>query len=226
MDVPRREGWWRDPRPGVLVLCGGAFAVGIVALVLAIRLAPAFVAFDTAVSAAVRRVDSPFLNAFAVTFSVIGDVPVMATLTVFVTAALLVGRRRAEALLVSGTMLAGFACSELLKAVVHRARPVAEVARIAVPPSMSFPSGHAVAAAIFFGLLSFIVVAIEQRSPLAVRALFTGVCALLVGAISLSRVYLGVHYVSDIVGGWLLAAAIMVVAIGAYVVLTSGRQQD
>jgi undecaprenyl-diphosphatase len=85
-----------------------------------------------------------------------------------------------------------------LKALWQRARPSLWEG-IPLLPDHSFPSGHATLSMAFF----LAVVLISQTSPhRRWIVLLGGLLALLIG---LSRPYLGVHYVSDVVGGWLLA---------------------
>ncbi|MFI6949973.1 phosphatase PAP2 family protein [Streptomyces sp. NPDC050422] len=81
----------------------------------------------------------------------------------------------------------------------------------------SFPSGHATTGAITAGLL---IAALRLRGPRIPR-----VAAVLIGmwgaAVGLSRIYLGVHWFSDVVGGWLFAAAWLALTVCAY--LLAGR---
>lgn len=92
----------------------------------------------------------------------------------------------------------------LLSVVVGDARPALELRLVAVS-GFSFPSGHAAASALLAGTLIWLAgrAGLPRRPRLAVGAVLLG-WAVLVGV---SRLYLGVHWVSDVVGSWLLAAA-------------------
>lgn len=119
----------------------------------------------------------------------------MAGLTVF----LLVRGRRVDAfvVLLSGVpLLFGL----LLKELVGRARPDLWLTG-PEPSGLSFPSGHATFAIIFGGIL--IVLAEEAVSPAPARRAIQLFLILLILAIGASRVYLGVHWPSDVVGGYL-----------------------
>ena len=108
-------------------------------------------------------------------------------------------RRRVDALivLISGApVLAGF----FLKEIVGRARPDLLIAGSA-PSTMSFPSGHSLFAMVFGGLLIVLVGELVQSTPVR-RGLQVGL-ALLILAVGASRVYLGVHWPSDVIGGYL-----------------------
>jgi membrane-associated phospholipid phosphatase len=116
--------------------------------------------------------------------------------------ALLLIRRIRVALFVVIAM-AGAALLEFVsKLAVGRARP-AFAHPVAGAAGKSFPSGHALVAVVAFGLLALLV---PRRFRVAAWAI--GVAAVLL--VSYSRLALGVHYLSDVVGGWLLGAAWLV----------------
>ena len=90
-----------------------------------------------------------------------------------------------------------------LKLSFHRARPVPFVG--AVPQTYSFPSGHALSSFCFYGVLAGLLCArIQSR---AIRIFVWTSSAALVLAIGLSRIYLGVHYPTDVIAGYIAAAA-------------------
>jgi undecaprenyl-diphosphatase len=103
-----------------------------------------------------------------------------------------------------GGWLAAFAggglLDEGLKLVIRRPRPPYAAAFLH-HYSWSFPSGHAMGSLIGYGMLAYVLVVlwIHRRTP---RISVVVAAALLIGAIGLSRLYLGVHYFSDVVGGY------------------------
>jgi len=111
------------------------------------------------------------------------------------------GRKRAAILLVVAAAGAA-ALDELLKLVFHRPRPEAFFG-YPEPSTYSFPSGHAIASCCFYGVLAAIVTA-RMRSRGAKIAVWTA-AALVAAAIGFSRIYLGVHYPSDVVAGYAVA---------------------
>ena len=111
------------------------------------------------------------------------------------------GRNRAAIVLVVAAVGAE-ALDELLKLVFHRPRPEAYFG-YPLPSSYSFPSGHAISSCCFYGVLAAIVTA-RMRSRGAKIAVWTA-AALLAALIGLSRIYLGVHYPSDVAAGYAVA---------------------
>ncbi len=199
------ESWRRDPRAGVLVIVAGVSVAGFVALSIGLLVAPAFAEVDEAVSSAIRLVSVPGSFAAARFFSWIGDFWPMTVLTLVTAAALWAKGRRSEALLVIVTVAVGVALGHGVKLVVQRVRPALEHARIAIPGTYAFPSGHALASTLYFGIVGFVVALTERR--LRHSALVVGACLAIAVLVGLSRVYLGVHYLGDVVGAWLLGAA-------------------
>jgi undecaprenyl-diphosphatase len=122
-----------------------------------------------------------------------------ATVTVFV-----VARRYREAILLALTLVAGTLFFSAVKLLVDRPRPPLEDARI-VQGGLSFPSGHSTLAAMFYGTLAYFIIRALRREW--ARVLVGAAAALLVLAIGVSRIYLGVHYPSDVAAGWAAGVA-------------------
>jgi undecaprenyl-diphosphatase len=88
-----------------------------------------------------------------------------------------------------------------LKEVVDRPRPAGDGIQVIVPATgLSFPSGHALSSCLVYGFLALMAWTHIRRC--GVRRLVTAILALLPVGIGLSRVYLGVHWFSDVIGGW------------------------
>jgi membrane-associated phospholipid phosphatase len=97
-----------------------------------------------------------------------------------------------------------------LKLLIHRGRPTFEDPLLSLP-SYSFPSGHAMASTIFYRFaIAFVLTTRRQRHNAATAA---GI--LMIGLVCLRRVYLGVHYASDVLGGILEAIAWSTLALTA-----------
>lgn len=92
------------------------------------------------------------------------------------------------------------AIASLLKYILHRARPVNDYVRKMLIQTYSFPSGHAAGSLVSFGLLAIIVTDKLPNYGMYAWLLVFITCFF----IGLSRVYLGAHYASDVIGGWIL----------------------
>ncbi len=119
--------------------------------------------------------------------------------------------RQAGALLLATA--AGAGLNTLLKQGFHRGRP--EYATEFIDHvSWSFPSGHAMESLVGYGMLLFLLLP-KVRTQSSRRLVLAG-GIVLVFLIGLSRVYLGVHYLTDVVAGWLAGGAWLFVCITAY----------
>ena len=101
------------------------------------------------------------------------------------------------------TGLGALALDPAIKLLVGRLRPMVPTP-VAVAPGNSFPSGHALDATVFYGVMLLVFLPIIPRR---LRRLVIGLAIALVVMIGISRVALGVHYPSDVAGGWLLGVA-------------------
>jgi len=111
-------------------------------------------------------------------------------------------RWRRGAVWLAVTMIGAVGLDVVLKQAFHRIRPDAFFT--AQPHSFSFPSGHALSSFCFYAVLAGLIASRVKSMPLKIGV---GVAAaLLVGAIGFSRIYLGVHYPSDVLAGYLAAA--------------------
>ena len=117
------------------------------------------------------------------------------------------------------SVLGAGATALLVKEAVRRARPERAL-QAYQETGFSFPSGHATLAAAFYGFLIYLVW--RMMPPGLARTATVSALALLIALISFSRLYLGVHYLSDVVGGILLGG--LFVWIGILVVKRIAKQ--
>jgi len=102
------------------------------------------------------------------------------------------------------TVPSGMLLNVLMKYAFHRARPSFDHPLL-VLSSYSFPSGHAAGATLFYGVLSAMLV--SKIGPWRWRVIIVLTALTLVILVALSRIYLGVHYLSDVLGGFAEAMA-------------------
>jgi len=96
----------------------------------------------------------------------------------------------------------------LLKIIIARERPLE--ALIKIPRSFSFPSGHTLTSIVFYGLLCYLLTYKKEKNIKIIGIIIT---SLLIISIAVSRVYLGVHYFSDVIGGLILGIIILKIII-------------
>lgn len=129
----------------------------------------------------------------------LGSPTVLTIVTTIAVAYLVVLGRRMTAILVALSVSSGSLAEVLMKAVFDRARPDI-VPHLVTVNSLSFPSGHAMLSAVTYLTLGALLARAQSRWPSRIFVFVTGV--LLTILISVSRVYLGVHWPTDILAGW------------------------
>jgi undecaprenyl-diphosphatase len=166
--------------------------------------------FDTVIREWVHHYASANMTRAMTAFSLLGyDVLIVELAITFAVFAKLRWRRATVWLAVA--MAGSLALDLTLKFIYHRTRPSAYFGT--APHSYSFPSGHALCSLCFYGVLAGLLSARAKSLPLRLVIWFSA--ATLILAIGLSRIYLGVHYPSDVLAGYLAAT----VWVGAVIVL-------
>jgi undecaprenyl-diphosphatase len=105
-----------------------------------------------------------------------------------------------------GFAMVAYAFGGLLKEFIHRTRPDTVYVTAMKFKSYSFPSAHALGATIIFGLLAYLA---HRNLPPPWNLVCPGLLLGLIFLIGVSRIYLGAHYPSDVIGGWLLGSAVL-----------------
>ena len=134
----------------------------------------------------------------------LGSFTLVSFLTLVVIGYLLIDGKRAAALFVLVAIAGGVVLSEGLKHLFARPRPEL-VAHLVEVQTSSFPSGHAMLSAITFLTLGALLARIQSRKRL--KAYVISVAILLTLLIGASRIYLGVHWPTDVLAGWCAGAA-------------------
>jgi undecaprenyl-diphosphatase len=178
--------------------------------------------FDAFVRTAVHQLATPGLTPLMQVFSFLGSVAAVTAMCLVAICLSLYFRRTRTAALLAITMLGVAALNVALKHAFHRPRPVPFFG--ATPSSYSFPSGHALGSLCFYGILAAILAA-RARGRGAKFCIWMA-AVVLVGMIGFSRIYLGVHYPSDVIAGY-CAAVVWVGAVGFLErTLRTGERQE
>jgi undecaprenyl-diphosphatase len=133
----------------------------------------------------------------------LGGVTVLALLTLLATAYLLLDRKAGIAVFLFLSVLSGWLASTGLKILVARARPDV-VPHLVDVGDLSFPSGHAMVSAVTYLTLGALLARTQRRRATRIFVMAAGI--LLAVIIGLSRIYLGVHYPTDVLAGWVAGA--------------------
>jgi undecaprenyl-diphosphatase len=133
----------------------------------------------------------------------LGGMTTLTMLTLATVVFLLIRRRRGTAAMIGGTVTGGLVLSGVLKSLYGRPRPDL-VPHGSFVYTSSFPSGHAAMSAVTFLTLAALLA--EEEPAGALRVYLLSVAVLLTLGVGFSRVYLGVHYPSDVLAGWIFGA--------------------
>lgn len=153
-----------------------------------------------------QSLQNGWLNAAALAVSTLGLFPISVVLMLAVAALLWLRRKAVDASIVLLSMVP-MALGNAIKMLVDRPRPDYLLLG-PMPNNMSFPSGHSIYALLFGGIL--ILLAEELIETTLIRRSVQAGLVLLILAVGASRVYLGVHWPSDIIGGYLFGLVALV----------------
>ena len=134
----------------------------------------------------------------------LGGAAVLTLMTAIVVGFLIVDKKRSAALFVLASVAGGTVLSTILKLAFARPRPDVVPHLVAVS-SASFPSGHAMLSAVVYLTLGALLSRVE--GPLRLKVYILSVAIVLTLLIGISRIYLGVHWPTDVLAGWCAGAA-------------------
>ena len=161
-------------------------------------------AMDSAILLAVAKKRTPWLTITAVDVTALGSITLVVLFSVFTLVVLLVLRDRLGALQLLAASVGAGVLTLVTKNLIERIRP-AEAQQLIVVSGFSYPSGHSVSTSALY--LTIAIIAgryVQHRGARATIFLAVSAVLIVVGA---SRVYLGVHYATDVVSGISLGAA-------------------
>ncbi len=212
----------RAARAIAWALAGVACLVGFFELAEDFAYSPKVLAFDRTVSAAAVSLRMPWLDAVMMVVTILGGTIFVSIATaITVGAAARRGRVRA-ALYALCVLLVGVSLSTVMKGVFERPRPPVSGALIHLPASFSFPSGHSMGSLCLAWVVCYLVLTSNSASRNVRIATVAGVLVYAL-AVGFSRVYLGVHYPSDVLASWLLGAGWIALVTSGYTLWT-GRK--
>jgi len=175
---------------------------------------PGVESLDLRVTRALQTLTDPVLTIVMWVFTFMGNTATLVALALG-TAGWLYARKRPLAAFLTVVTLIGLPLNMILKEAVGRPRPDKSLVNVVTPTiGLSFPSGHAMASTMFYGFLAVLAWMHLRGSRGRRRAV--GILALTAVMVSVSRIYLGAHWLSDVVGGWTAGLFCLVILVEIY----------
>lgn len=185
-------------RKNISVIGYGLVSLVLIGLSLAVFLERVF-PIDTTILQAVRQLESPFMDALMIGITRTGDPHFTVPLVFIVFILLWVKKYRTEAKIFALNCFGGAVLSTGLKLFFGKVRPALWNSPIE-EVSFSYPSGHALGSVVLYGFLAYLL---GRRLPQYRRLIYVLAAALSL-SIGFSRLYLGVHWPTDLVGGYII----------------------
>ncbi|MCM3177254.1 phosphatase PAP2 family protein [Cytobacillus horneckiae] len=168
--------------------------------------------FDERLITAIQSYVSPSLTSIVNVITFFGSVKWFVLAAIFVCLLLIIAKKYSLAIFVALSSGLGGLINWLLKWLFKRERP--DILPLIEETGFSFPSGHSMGSFIFYGALAFVLIHFVKNM------LFRCIICLLLGltilTIGVSRIYLGVHYPSDVLAGFLVGAIWLILNIMVY----------
>ena len=166
--------------------------------------------FDSTILLALRNADPadpigpPSLEVVMSDLTALGGYTVLTLISSLAVVYLLIRRKASSAWLVAASAIGGMLLNHMLKTGFDRPRPTL-VAHLAEIHTLSFPSGHAMLSAIIYLTLGALLA--RSQSSRAIKGYIMAAAISLTLLVGISRIYLGVHWPTDVLAGWCIGAA-------------------
>ncbi|MBI3651106.1 MAG: phosphatase PAP2 family protein [Acidobacteria bacterium] len=175
----------------------------------------AYFNWDKKLDAAIQNISLPGFGSLMIFLSFLGDRWIPFAIVIVVSLVLILARKRLEGAICLGGIALGAALNELTKVLIGRPRPDKSLVHILTEVNHnSFPSGHTFFFVEFFGFLFFVIYVLPL--PRLFRRVLLALLLTLIALIGVSRVYLGAHWPSDVLGGYLAGTLWLTLMIKVY----------
>lgn len=194
----------RQRRKSILFYVVGGILLGFIILTVLVSAFPVSL-LDREFTEEIQEHQYPILDSYMEAISWIGSIPQSILVVLAVSIVFLLFKRKREAIFIPFTLLSGLV-SRLLKILIDRPRPTEDLVRIIEKAKhQSFPSGHVLFYVTFFGFLIIVMNHLKDINR-ALRISVMAISALLIFTIPISRVYLGAHWFTDVLGGAMIGS--------------------
>lgn len=191
--------------------------------VLAVRLSGSgLFAFDDRISSWVFKLVSDRMTPVMKGFTFLGSTVGITLFTIIAIGWMIWRKQYWEPLFLVIAVLGGTAFNHVLKAIFHRERPTLH--RLIEQSGYSFPSGHSMESFIFYGMICMLLFVFFKNTR--TRALLLLLTALIILSIGVSRIYLGVHYPSDVLAGYCAGGAWLIVCLTVLDMVLDARRKS
>ena len=172
------------------------------------------ISLDNQIQNAIPHFRNETLNDFFLTFTKLGNWGVILGLTIFISILFFINKKRNLILPLFVSVLGSGILALVIKYLVDRVRPDTNLA-VYLEHGPSFPSAHAALTTAFFGFFIYVIWRFSTNLNKTAKIISTIVFGLVIILIGFSRIYLGVHFLSDVIIGYLVG--FFSVLVGIYV---------
>lgn len=171
---------------------------------------------DLAIQNFIESFRTPFLTKFFETITLFGSAPIIIAISTFVFAILLLKNKKHTAILFAYLTIVDALITFIIKNVVHRSRPDI-LERLITQDGYSLPSGHSSSSILLYGAIVVLMLSTAKQPPAPshsfIRPLTITLTILWILFIGISRIYLGVHYPTDVVIGYAIGGMLLTIFI-------------
>lgn len=167
--------------------------------------------FDTQIYSLITANMSPDLTQFFKSLTFLGEGKTIAAFCVFFLILFYILKEKEIGFIIAGCVIINSFISEFLKMIIARPRP--DVLRLVTENSYSFPSSHTLASITLWGILLYLIFKsnINTKVNEKIKWIFLIILTVFLILIPVSRIYLGAHHTSDVIGGAVLAILLLLI---------------
>lgn len=165
--------------------------------------------FDNFVYELITKNMNDFTTSIWRFFTLLGSTKFIVIATTLIALTYIILKQYYHACLLSSTVIISTIVNRTLKIIFRRERP--EVLKLVKETSFSFPSGHTMAATTLYGLLIYFL--IKSNLPKVVKVICSTILIIIIIGVGLSRVYLGAHFISDVIAGFIVSTILILIVI-------------